>query len=79
MVVEQELVKVNDEIELRKRRKLVPGDIVEFSVNKVIIGEVVEVEKPPKPPKPPKSAKAQKPKSQVHPARRRNKPTSSSN
>ena len=56
-----------------------PGDIVEFSVTKVIIGDVVEVEKPPKPPKPPKSAKAQKPKSQVHPARRRNKPTSSSN
>lgn len=72
MVVDDNMVRVNGEIELRKRRKLVPGDIVEFATNKVTIGEVVEVEKPPKLPKPPKAAK---PKSQVHPARRRKKPT----
>ena len=37
MVVEDRMVKVNGEIELRKRRKLVKGDLVEFEDNCVTI------------------------------------------
>lgn len=36
-VVEEGLVKCNDEVEFRKRKKLRPGDIVEFADHKILI------------------------------------------
>ena len=35
--VDEGSVVVNDEVEFRKRRKLIPGDIVEFSDKKISI------------------------------------------
>lgn len=37
-VIEEGLVSVNDEVELRKRKKLRSGDAVVFETNSVIIG-----------------------------------------
>ena len=38
-VIEEQMVQVNGEIELRKRKKLKPGDVVQFESNSVSIEE----------------------------------------
>ena len=38
-VIEEGMVQVNDEVELRKRKKLRPGDVIKFESNSVIIEE----------------------------------------
>ena len=37
MIVNQEMVLRNGEIETRKRAKLIPGDIIEITDNKIIL------------------------------------------
>ena len=36
-IIDQGLVKVNNTVELRKRNKLIPGTIVEFNKQKVVV------------------------------------------
>ena len=37
MIVDQEMVVRNGEIETRKRAKLIPGDVIEITDNKIIL------------------------------------------
>lgn len=37
LMIEQGLVKVNDRVETRKRKKIIPGDVIEFNNEKFYI------------------------------------------